>query len=138
MFDIIGFWAAATVFCVPPTLFILWMGLSIANHQVKVESYGSLSIPFHKKVCNKFGDDNTTLTLFFFSIPALILWVTYLCETHIKDKSYNLVQWVSHCSESWSGFFGWVFSILAIFVAIKLLAKFYAKFVILSEKVKTL
>ena len=138
MFDIVGFWVAATVFCVPPILFILWVGLNIANKQVEVESNGSLSIPFYKKVCRNFGSDTITFVTFFSSVPALFLVITYLCEINIKGHDYTLVQWISHCSEFWSGVFGWIFSILVMFVVIKLLAKLYAKFVILSEKVKTL
>lgn len=136
MFDIIGYWVAATVFCVPPFLLLGMILLTTANTQVRKESGGKFSIPLYKKIYDSANDfDYVWLFLILLSFPAGTLLLTFGIDGH---QRYSLVGWISKGAEVFSGFFGGLGMVVAAYLAVKMLAKLYAKFIILSEKVKTL
>ncbi|QDH46551.1 hypothetical protein LAh6_148 [Aeromonas phage LAh_6] len=136
MFDIIGYWVAATMFCVPPFLLLGMILLTTANTQVRKESGGKFNIPLYNNLRDSVNDiDNVWISVSIASFPSAILLLTFGLDGH---QRYDIVGWISKASEAFSGFFGGLGMVVVALIAVKMLAKLYAKFIILSEKVKTL
>ena len=141
MFDILGFWFAASVFCLPPIIFISAIALEFIRTSIRKESGYTLDFPFYFKFRKVFGDVDMVGLIFIFlmaSMPMFSLTFIYFVDYQIKMADLTYLQWLSHCCAWWAPVGAWVAVAFTTMLVARLAVKGYVKLVVLTERVKQL
>ena len=140
MFDIAGFWMAATMFCLPPILFCSLLLLEVARAMVRKESNYELDLEVYNKVRRFFGTDlvGVILISLLCSVPMLCVVFIYYVDHMAERFSISFIAWLAHCCEFWSGLGAFVVTGGTVVFLLMLAVKGYVKLTLLAERVKKL
>lgn len=140
MFDIAGFWMAATLFCLPPILFCSLLLLEVARAMVRKESNYELDLEVYNKVRRFFGTDivGVIFISLLCSMPMMCVVFIYYMDHMSERFNVSFIAWLSHCCESWAGLGAFVVTSGTVVFLLMLAVKGYVKLTLLAERVKKL
>lgn len=140
MFDIAGFWMAATMFCLPPILFCSLILLEVARAMVRKESNYELDLEVYHKVSRFFGTDvvGVIFISLLCSVPMMCVVFIYYVDRMAERFNVSFLAWLSHCCEFWAGVGAFVVTSGVVVFLLMMAVKGYVKLTLLAERVKKL